>query len=370
MRRSLRWLVPGGVVAVIAATALAPGASADLPAQTPQEVLVRAAEADVPSFSGTIEARVDLGIPAAVLGQLDPQAGMGPGGPGGLGDDERTVRVWKDGDDLARVSVATSMGEQTLIYNNGQVWAYDSDKAVVTTGTVPDKGAASAPDAAMTGQVPDPAEVAQWLLDAVEPTTEVTAGEPQVVAGRDAYVLELVPTQQGTLIGSASMAVDAQTGAVLRVQVTAVGASEPAIDVGYTSFEVSSPPAEVFATATPPGATVEEFTWDDATALRGTPDAKPEADPALAPTVVGDGWTRVLVLPAGTVDGGVFDTGTGESPGTADGLDDLSALVDVVEPVSGGSVLSTSLLSVMIADDGRVLVGAVTPQVLVAAAAA
>jgi hypothetical protein len=222
----------------------------------------------------------------------------------------------------------------------------------------------------MTGQVPDPAEVAQWLLDAVEPTTEVTAGEPQVVAGRDAYVLELVPTQQGTLIGSASMAVDAQTGAVLRVQVTAAGAREPAIDVGYTSFEVSSPPAEVFATATPPGATVEEFTWDDATALRGTPDAKPEADPALAPTVVGDGWTRVLVLPAGTVDGGVFDTGTGESPGTADGLDDLSALVDVVEPVSGGSVLSTSLLSVMIADDGRVLVGAVTPQVLVAAAAA
>jgi hypothetical protein len=41
---------------------------------------------------------------------------------------------------------------------------------------------------------------------------------------------------------------------------------------------------------------------------------------------------------------------------------------DLLTPVAGGDVLRTSLLSVMLADDGRVLVGAVTPQVLEAAA--
>lgn len=352
-------------MAVIAATALAPGASADLPDQTPQEVLVRAAEADVESFSGTIEARTDLGIPTALLGQLDPDGGMGPGGPPGMGEEERTIRVWKDGDTLARVSVASGMGERTLISNDGQVWAYDSEEAVVTTGTVPDKPTDDTHASPMTGEVPDPADIARWLLDAIEPTTQVTAGEPQVVAGRDAYVLELVPTQQGTLIASASMAVDAQTGAVLRVQVTAVGASDPAIDVGFTAFDPTPPPADVFAITTPPGATVEEFEWDGAGARPGSADVTPDADATLEPAVVGEGWTRVLVLPAGTL-----DASTPERADMADGMDELSALLDVFEPVSGGSVLSTSLLSVMITDDGRVLVGAVTPEVLQAAAAA
>jgi len=54
--RSARWLVPAAVAALVGAAALAPGASADLPAKSPQEVLVMAAEADVESFSGTISA--------------------------------------------------------------------------------------------------------------------------------------------------------------------------------------------------------------------------------------------------------------------------------------------------------------------------
>jgi len=36
--------------------------------------------------------------------------------------------------------------------------------------------------------------------------------------------------------------------------------------------------------------------------------------------------------------------------------------------VSGGQVVTSALLSMLVADDGRVLVGAVTPQVLESAA--
>ncbi len=344
-------------MALVAVGALAPGASADLPAKTPQEVLVMAAEADVESFSGTVVARTDLGIPTALLGGLGGEPGMGGGG---LSDEERTVRVWKDGDDLARASVASLMGEKTLIRNGDDLWYFDSSSATLTTGQVPEYDDADKADAPWNGEVPDPAEAAQWLLDAVEPTTQVSAGDPTVVAGREAYEVALTPQQDGTLIGSASMAVDAQTGAVLRVQVTAVGASSPAIDVGYTDFDPTAPSADVFALGTPPGATVEQL---EPMGDKPSGDKSSRQGDEADVSVVGEGWTSVVVLPADLM------TPPADATGDAAGDDPLAMLPpDVLQPVDGGSVLSTALLSVMLADDGRVLVGAVTPEVLAVAA--
>jgi len=346
MRTTVRWAVPAAVTLGLVGFAVAPGASADLPEKTPAEVLTLAGESTLESFSGTVEVKTDLGIPTALLTGDDPSAPM---------DTDRTVRVWRDGDDLARASMASLMGESTVILNGGVLWTYDSDTATVTTTDVPDKPeSASAP---WTDEIPDPAEAAQWLLDAVEPTTTVTAGEPTVVAGREAYEVVLTPDQDGTLVGSAAMAVDAETGAVLRVQVTAKGAGSPALDVAYTSFDPTPPPADVFALQTPPGATVTEREIPESYDS-GTSTAKPEVEP----TVVGEGWTSVLVLPADAAT--MSQTEMQETDGLGAGV--LPA--DILTPVDGGSVLSTALVSVMLADDGRVLVGAVEPQLLVAAA--
>ncbi len=347
------------MLALIGAAALAPGASADLPAKSPQEVLVMAAESDVDSFSGTVLAVTDLGIPTALLSGMDAGAGMSGGG---LSDSERTVRVWKDGDELARASVASSMGEQTLIRNGDDLWYFDSSNATLTTGTVPDYDESAKADAPWDADVPDPAEAAQWVLDALDPTTSVTAGEPVTVAGRAAYEVVLTPEQSGTLIGSASVAVDAQTGAVLRVQVTAQGASEPAVDIGYTSFDPTAPSPDVFALGTPPGATVEELSADGATPAG--PGEMPSGDQPDV-TVVGEGWTSVVVVPAESV--AAASAGEGGEPGAESPLEMLPP--ELLRSVDGGSVLTTSLLSVMVADDGRILVGAVTPEVLAAAAA-
>ena len=155
------------------------------------------------------------------------------------------------------------------------------------------------------------------------------------------------------------MAVDAQTGAVLRVQVTAVNATSPAVDIGSTAFDPSAPPADVFALGTQPGATVEQMEpMGDNPADESYKTGYEGAEPDVS--VVGDGWTSVVVLPADAV---TPPAGAGE-PG-----DDPLAMLppDLLSPVEGGSVLSTALLSVMLADDGRVLVGAVTPEVLAAA---
>jgi hypothetical protein len=117
------------------------------------------------------------------------------------------------------------------------------------------------------------------------------------------------------------------------------------------------------------------------------------------PTVTGHGWLSVLVLPsaaagltaAGGVSGTPFATTNQEStpfsgqasssagvisagadaPGPLAGL--LPLLLRAAKPVHGswgsGRLLRTSLLSVLITNHGRVLVGAVTPGVLYADAA-
>jgi hypothetical protein len=195
----------------------------------------------------------------------------------------------------------------------------------------------------------DPGEAARWVLDTLDASTAVTAGEPTVVAGREAYELVLVPQQDGTLVGSAALAVDASTGAVLRVQVTATGATSPAVDIAYTAFDPSAPDAAVFAFTPPPGSTVEQKSVP-------TPPASPDVAPAPTgsrPEVVGEGWTSVVVVPASA--GAAAELAGSLPPGVA-------------QPVTGGQVLTSALVSVLLADDGRVLAGAVTPQVLQAAA--
>ncbi len=81
---------------------------------------------------------------------------------------------------------------------------------------------------------------------------------------------------------------------------------------------------------------------------------------ASAPRTIGSGWTAVAVIPA-----------PGFTPGSAGRAG--AALVRAATPVHGswgsGRLLRTSLFSVLITSNGRVLIGAVAPSVLYAAAA-
>jgi hypothetical protein len=83
--------------------------------------------------------------------------------------------------------------------------------------------------------------------------------------------------------------------------------------------------------------------------------------PGVAPQVMGKGWLSVAVLPAASAP----FTSTGGSRG--------SALASASTPVHGawgsGRLLRTSLLSVLMTDNGAVLIGAVVPSVLYADAA-
>ena len=140
------------------------------------------------------------------------------------------------------------------------------------------------------------------------------------------------------------------------------------------------PDAAQFTFNPPPGATVIEETRDAEGHDPNKPDAaKPDAakpDAAkpdeAAPgadgrrlAVIGTGWTSVLV--ARLPDARRPTSPEQGAPGGLTGM--LAALPKVSGAWGSGSLLTSRLFSVLVTDDGRILVGAVGPERLYQAAA-
>jgi hypothetical protein len=222
------------------------------------------------------------------------------------------------------------------------------------------------PSGGPAGLTPD--ALATMALAALEPTTEVTTNGSASIAGRDAYQLVLKPKDPASLIGSIELAIDASQHVPLRVAVSPRGGGNPAIEVAFTQISFDRPDASQFTFNPPPGARVVEA--DEAstpdhpvpTPDKTTPATPGEERPKMA--VIGTGWTSVLAVrvPTEVTPGAPDENG----PGLA-GL--LAALPKVNGAWGSGSLLSTRLFTVLITDDGRLLLGAVSPDRLYQAAA-
>lgn len=351
--RLLRWLPAVVVPVTIAAGAitipLAAGAT-DLPVTSPEQVLRLVASSDARAFFGTVEQSSALGVPS-LAGVSGGSTGDGPASALELLTGDHRAKVYVDGAEKIRVQLLDRLAERDVVRNGSDLWLYSSSAKEATHLTLPDHAGASeaTPDATSL----TPQALAQRFLSAVDPSTKVTLGANAKVAGRDAYVLVLAPRTDTTLVGTVTIAVDGSTGLPLRVQVTARGASSPAFQIGFTSFSDSVPDASVFAFVPPHGATVIERP------LPSEENASPQThgqrtDAKQEPRVTGSGWAAIVSLPVGTV------------PVGAVGEDSLMAQLTL--PVSGGRALSTALVSALVTDDGRVLVGAVPVSALQAAA--
>jgi len=191
----------------------------------------------------------------------------------------------------------------------------------------------------------------------------VTAAESTTVAGRSAYSLVLNPRSNETLVDSVTINVDSETGLPLGVEVRANGQAEPAYSLAYTQLDLSTPDAGLFNFTPPPGATVTEKVLPvkpaPSMALPSAPvpdHARPVPDVrGLGASVTGNGWDSVVSLPAGS------------APAELTSNPQLS---QALQPVGGGRALTTSLLNVLILDDGRIFAGMVPLDRLQSAAAA
>ena len=350
LSRRLRLAAPVLAVGVVAAGVTVPrladaaDASAALPPRTAAQLLEDVSQADVDGLSGTVVATSRLGLP-----ELPSDGGGGSAvSLTGLLAGSTTARVWEAGDDRSRVAVDAPFAEFDVVRDGRDVWTFDSASSDVTHLVLPE-GAAQ-PDVPAPSGTATPQDVAERLLSYVVPTTTVTVGRAEEVAGRAAYELVLEPKDRGTLVDEVRLAVDGETSVPLRVQVFGVGQPEPAVEVAFTSVRFAVPDASVFDFTPPAGSTVTERSLEDLAAGKApeTADGAQAPAPTSLPQVLGSGWSTVV------------ETSGVQLPEDAQGL-----LGQLSSPVEGGRTITSALLSVLLTDDGRMLVGSVPPARLV-----
>ncbi|MFG3284751.1 outer membrane lipoprotein carrier protein LolA [Streptomyces sp. NPDC048111] len=383
-RKAARYLVPVAVAGVAAATiglvpALAAAGDPSLPKISAQQLIEKMAASDTQQLSGTVKISTDLGLPG--LGSLGSFAPKGGGAEKSASPDAKltelasgthTLRVAADGPDRQKVSIMEDAAEYSLIHNGDDVWAYDSGANQVHHSRHAADGAREHGKKTPEAGIPTtPKALADEFLKNVDPTTAVSVDGTAQIAGRDAYELLIKPKQSGSTIGSVRVAVDAKTGVPLKFTLSPSAGGKAVVDAGFTKVDFSKPSASTFAFTPPKGAKVTED--DGKRGDHGKQTFKPEQGlpgglgsfgDAKNTKVIGKGWTAIAELDTG---GKGLPKADGNKGGDAQKF--LDSLGDKVSgPFGSGTVFKTRLVNALITDNGKVYVGAVTKDALVAAA--
>jgi outer membrane lipoprotein-sorting protein len=382
LSRHARWAVPGTAIAVTAGVVAAlaiPAAEASpvLPARTPAQLLAEiSTDASLPPLTGTVVETTSLGLPQ-LPGISDPTS------LASLLTGSHTVNVYYQDAKHFRLAIPAPAAETDIIRNDGTLWLWDSRSDSVTKYVLP-KPAAKAKKA--QAKLPDapvltPQQAANEVLEAVGKTTIVSLQSNVMIAGQASYQLVLAPKDHRSLIGEVTIAIDAQYGVPLRVQVFAKGTTSPAFQVGYTSLQFVAPAAANFDFTPPPGATVRVA--NPTAKQQGSSGSGSQSD-LTGFGAYGSSWLTVVELPSSDLMGGLAgglaggsgsqpQANPGGGPGGVLGNDSqamLNAILGSAKPVHGswgsGTLVTTSLVSILMTG-GEVYVGAVQPSVLYAA---
>jgi len=341
----LKWMpaiaVPVLIASAAVAVPLSANAAVSLPEKTAAQVLALAAGEKVTALSATISQTSSLGLPELPTAGTDASAGSAIE----LLTGSHTARIFMDGSTKQRVQVLDTMAERDLVRNGSDVWLYDSKKKSAVHSTLT---ATAAMPLQTEGSILTPDQLASKLLASVDSTTTVSLGSNLLVADRTAYQLVLTPKGGGTLVGSVSIVVDSETGLPLSVDVFARSQDVPAFHVGFSKLDLGTPDASLFAFTPPAGATVTEQTPK----ADAVPPTVPSTD-AAKPTVSGTGWDAIVAIPAGK------NTASATSS---------PLFGKLTTAVTGGRLFRTSLVNVLMTEDGRVFVGSVPVTKLQAAA--
>jgi outer membrane lipoprotein-sorting protein len=404
-----RYVVPGVAVAMTAALVTVPqlakgDSSPVLPARTAAQLLAMVEQTHVPDFSGTVVETTRLGLPnlsdAGLAGIAAPDSGL-IGEIMSLLAGSHTAQIAYAGPDRQRVALfLDDLTETDIVHNGRNVWTYSSaDNSVSHTvhelaAPNSQKGAGWPGSSTLPpiARVVDPQQAAEQALAAIDPSTAVSVDRTAHVADRSAYQLVLRPRTNDSLIGSIRIAIDARTALPLRVEVwPRASATSPAVQVAFTSLRLATPSASTFEFTKPPGAVVKSgpFALDPRMVTphpvgglvkrrllrhqvgqvvqtrvpNGPGPAAAAPSPAAAGRpgfrIVGHDWLQVLVGQASATDA------SGSSQDGPSAIQQLTGNLDrVTTRVAGGRLLRTTLVSVLLTDDGRILVGAVAPSYL------
>ncbi len=351
-----RWALPAGVVLAVAAagavtTALRASADVTLPERSAAQLLVDVQTADLTGVYGTVVETADLGLPSLPQGI----GGQGSSDLNSMITGSHTLRVWYSGPDKTRVALLGALGESDVIRNGTDVWAWSSQDNTATHMKLGAEDHATTPGVTPSAMPTTPQQAADDVLAALEPSTDVTTEPSDTVAGRGTYELALSPKDTGSLVGKVRIGIDGAQHVPTRVQVYAKGATKPNFEIAFSQVSFKRPDNGVFTFNPPPGAKVIE-----------PKDNGPRDQTEPKTALIGQGWTTVVASRFPTEANGTNDkdrTGTGG----------LGAFLDALPQVHGswgsGRLMQSKLFSVLLTDDGRVIIGAVSGDQLQKAAA-
>jgi outer membrane lipoprotein-sorting protein len=348
-RRRLIWAVPAAVAVAVAggvtvATVSASASAPVLPTKSPRQLLSAVAAAKATALSGVVRESADLGLPS-LPGVADSASLSWQSFVAG----SHRAKVWVDGGARQRVALLGQLSEADVIHNGRDLWTYTSRTNTVTHTTLAARSANRAP----TGADVTPSQLAERILAAVMPTTDVSVSTTARVAGRDAYTLRLGPKSLDSTVSSVRIAVDAATFVPLRVQVFG-SSSSPALEIGFRSVSFRTPAASIFDFHSPKGATVGTNPFGSVPRTHrahSMPHGTGSAERAVGkPKVIGKSWTTVLEIPGGAK---LLDAAGG-----------LAGQLTTPVGSSGQRLLRTALINVLTRPDGTAFVGAVTPAYL------
>jgi outer membrane lipoprotein-sorting protein len=398
-RTVIRWIPAVLAPVLVAATAIglsgSATASVDLPDKSASQVLQFINTNPDIAFSGKVVKVADLGLPPMNIipdisqSMVDQMAKNAPkemkdflpqaSAQGELalaleflGGTHR-ANIYVDGVKKSRVQVLDLLSERNFIRNGSDLWFYDAGKQTVRHSVVTEADEARAKNEAqnflnansskIAFDATSPASVAEYFLSQASSSTTFTVENDAMVAGRGAYQLTMTPRTSDTLVKSVSLSIDGATGLPLAVSVSAAGQSGAAFEIAFESISFERPATSLFDFKAPAGSKVIEVPLPTESDLKKYAGRTPtSADEARARAefekLQKAGWSAVAEIPAADV-----------PVEFSAGIKGNKLYKELTKPVAGGRLFTTALMNILIADDGRIFAGAVTPEKLIEAAA-
>ena len=416
-----RWIpaiIAPALIASFALTAPLQASAIDLPDLSANQVMLLMERGDkVKGFSGTLVKTTNLGLPNLELSNMVTEemvAEMEENTPEGFKDmipqiteqsmltdaisliaGTHKIRVYASEVGF-RSQVLERMGQRDLIVNENEIWLYDFKKSLATTVDISmlkdieldastlsslsesfDKQLAGAA-AKLQLDLSDPSALVDAFLSDAEKVADISVGKDHKAAGRDAYQLIASPKSENSLIDSIRISIDAENGFVLDMKVYSTEEEEAVVHIGFENISFQVPEDSMFSFSPPTGVTVETLTFSEEdkkeltsavekaypnlkekyqglteqeikTELKAAADKLPENYQTrfTSKYLIGTDWDTIVSLEAMPEE---FPLELLNNP----------ILSGLFETASSGTAFSTPLFNILIADDGRVFIGAVT----------
>jgi outer membrane lipoprotein-sorting protein len=260
MRRTYIVAVVVALLAVVALTIGIVVARADdpgtLPSVSASELLFKMATTDHSNVvvNGTVKWTNDLLGQSGLVDTSHYGAAQSPLTGSGSG------RFWTQDGNL-RLESQGQGGDQVVVFNQkaGTAWVYTYAANTATEYTLPAPGAktgaqSASPEPSPTGTF-GPADI-QKYIEQMASTAQVTVAGQTEVAGRSAYVLQLVPTATDTALGKVQVAVDGSTYLPLSLQVFPAGSDKATLSFSFDNISFERVNNDLFTFTPPSGTTV------------------------------------------------------------------------------------------------------------------